>query len=234
MPAAAAHDRHALLRAAQGRLSPGIWRTWSTTGCRAIERKTGYSLALIQKTIAELRKLKPKPGPISTTSMSPNVTPDVFVELATMASITCGLGGRPHAEPAHLQLLQATVMNGRRRSRTRTTSSGRSTAPSGSSSRSSSAATRSRAVAQSIVDYQTEFLNKGPEFIEPLKMQQIADKVGVQSRRSVGPSTTNGSQTPPRYFPLKRFFGGGTVSASGEEVAWDTVRLKLQDVIDHE
>ena len=33
-------------------------------------------------------------------------------------------------------------------------------------------------VAQAIVDHQTEFLNKGPEHIEPLKMQQIADKVG--------------------------------------------------------
>ncbi|HWA98417.1 MAG TPA: RNA polymerase sigma-54 factor, partial [Pirellulales bacterium] len=28
--------------------------------------------------------------------------------------------------------------------------------------------------------------------------------------------------------------GGGTVSAEGEEVAWDTVRLKLQEIIDHE
>ncbi len=37
-----------------------------------------------------------------------------------------------------------------------------------------------------------------------------------------------------RDFSLKRFFVGGTVSADGEEVAWDTVRLKLQEVIDHE
>ena len=34
-------------------------------------------------------------------------------------------------------------------------------------------------VAQAIVDHQTQFLNEGPEAIEPLKMQQIADKVGV-------------------------------------------------------
>src|SRR5690606_16608316 len=34
-------------------------------------------------------------------------------------------------------------------------------------------------VAQAIVDHQTAFLEKGPEHIEPLKMQQIADKVGV-------------------------------------------------------
>ena len=35
-------------------------------------------------------------------------------------------------------------------------------------------------------------------------------------------------------FPLKRFFVGGTVSAAGEEVAWDVVRLKLQEIVDQE
>ena len=34
-------------------------------------------------------------------------------------------------------------------------------------------------VSQAIVDYQTRFLDEGPEAIEPLKMQQIADEVGV-------------------------------------------------------
>jgi RNA polymerase sigma-54 factor len=41
-------------------------------------------------------------------------------------------------------------------------------------------------------------------------------------------------QTPRGIFPLKRFFCGGTVAADGEEVAWDAVRLKLQEIIDHE
>jgi len=41
-------------------------------------------------------------------------------------------------------------------------------------------------------------------------------------------------QTPRGIFPLKRFFVGGTVSSDGEEVAWDTVRLKLQEIIDKE
>jgi RNA polymerase sigma-54 factor len=41
-------------------------------------------------------------------------------------------------------------------------------------------------------------------------------------------------QTPRGIFPLKRFFCGGTTSADGEEVAWDAVRLKLQEIIDAE
>jgi RNA polymerase sigma-54 factor len=89
-------------------------------------------------------------------------------------------------------------------------------------------------VAQAIVDHQTEFLNKGPEHIEPLKMQQIADKVGVHVTTVSRAVDDKWIQTPRGIFPLKKFFGGGTKSAGGEEVAWDAIRLKLQEIIDHE
>ena len=88
-------------------------------------------------------------------------------------------------------------------------------------------------VAQAIVDHQTEFLNKGPEHIEPLKMQQIADKVGVHVT-TVSRAVDDKWVQTPRIFPLKRFFVGGTVSAEGEEVAWDTVRIKLHEIVDGE
>jgi RNA polymerase sigma-54 factor len=89
-------------------------------------------------------------------------------------------------------------------------------------------------VSQAIVDHQIEFLNKGPEAIEPLKMQQIADKVGVHVTTVSRAVDDKWIQTPRGIFPLKRFFVGGTVSADGEEVAWDTVRMKLQEIIDKE
>ena len=89
-------------------------------------------------------------------------------------------------------------------------------------------------MAQAIVDHQVEFLNKGPESIEPLKMQQIADKVGVHVTTVSRAVDDKWVQTPRGIFPLKRFFVGGTVSADGEEVAWDAVRVKLQEIVDHE
>ncbi len=81
-------------------------------------------------------------------------------------------------------------------------------------------------MAQAIVDHQTEFLKNGPESIEPLKMQQIADKVDVHVTTVSRAVDDKWIQTPRGIFPLKRFFCGGTVSAEGEEVAWDAVRLK--------
>lgn len=91
-----------------------------------------------------------------------------------------------------------------------------------------------RKVAQEIIDHQHEFLDKGPEYIQPLKMQQIADRVGVHVTTVSRAVDEKWIQTPRGLFPLKRFFGGGTQSASGEDVAWDTIRIKLQELVDGE
>src|SRR5205807_2878302 len=89
-------------------------------------------------------------------------------------------------------------------------------------------------VAQAIVDHQTAFLDKGPEHIVPLKMQQIADVVGVHVTTVSRAVDDKWVQTPRGVFPLKRFFGGGTQTASGEEVAWETIKQKLLDIIGNE
>jgi RNA polymerase sigma-54 factor len=88
--------------------------------------------------------------------------------------------------------------------------------------------------AQAIVDHQIRFLTEGPEAIEPLKMQQIADRIGMHVTTVSRAVDDKWLQTPRGLYPLRRFFVGGTVSADGDEVAWDAVRLKLQEIIDQE
>jgi len=91
-----------------------------------------------------------------------------------------------------------------------------------------------RKVAQAIVDRQADFLEEGPDHIKPLKMQDIADVVGVHVTtisRAVGDKHI---ETPRGIFPLKRFFGGGTTTSDGEEVAWDIIRIKLKEVVENE
>src|ERR1700756_4247607 len=89
-------------------------------------------------------------------------------------------------------------------------------------------------VTRAIIQHQRAFLDRGPEHIEPLKMQQIADKVGVHVTTVSRAVDDKWVQTPRGIFPLKRFFVGGTVSAGGEEVAWDAVRIKLHEIVDGE
>jgi RNA polymerase sigma-54 factor len=89
-------------------------------------------------------------------------------------------------------------------------------------------------VSQAIVEHQKRFLDEGPEAIEPLKMQQIADKVGVHVTTVSRAVDDKWIQTPRGILPLRRFFVGGTLTEDGEDIAWDTIRIRLQELIDKE
>ena len=41
-------------------------------------------------------------------------------------------------------------------------------------------------------------------------------------------------QTPRGIFPLRMFFSGGKASAGGTDMAWESIRVKLREVIDAE
>lgn len=199
-----------------------------------IEKKTGFSLEHIQELLSEMRKLNPKPGALFTEQHAPTVSPDVYLDVAEGGKYKVRLedGRTPSLfiSPYYRKMLQ----EGRASDQEKEWIKRKLTAAQwlmDSIEQRRSTLTR---VSQAIVDHQTEFLNKGPEFIEPLKMQQIADKVGVHVTTVSRAVDDKWIQTPRGIFPLKRFFGGGTVSADGEEVAWDAVRLKLQEIVDNE
>jgi RNA polymerase sigma-54 factor len=199
-----------------------------------IQRKTGYTLEIIEEALGELRKLNPKPGADFTDVHAPTVTPDVFLDVTDDGKYKVVLEDTRtpslFISPYYRKLLmQGNATDAEKEWIKRKINSAQWLIDSIEQRRS----TLTR-VAQAIVDHQSEFLTKGPEHIEPLKMQQIADKVGVHVTTVSRAVDDKWIQTPRGIFPLKRFFGGGTTSADGEEVAWDTVRLKLQEIIDNE
>jgi len=200
----------------------------------AIARKTGYSIPAIQEAMREMRHLKFNPGADFSSALVPSVTPDIFVERGEDGLYRVRLedGRTPSLfiSPYYRKLLTSGQANDETREYIKQKLNSAQWLIDSIQQRRS---TLTR-VAQAIVDHQTRFLDKGPEAIEPLKMQQIADKVGVHVTTVSRAVDDKWIQTPRGIFPLKRFFCGGTVSAGGEEVAWDTVRLKLQELIDNE
>ena len=199
-----------------------------------IARRTGYSIELIHRALEELRKLSFRPGSEFNEMLAPPVTPDVFVDQAEDGGYSVRLedGRTPSLfiSPYYRKLFQSGEANEETREYIKRKINAAQWLIESIEQRRS---TLTR-VSQAIVDHQTEFLNKGPEAIEPLKMQQIADKVGVHVTTVSRAVDDKWIQTSRGIFPLKRFFCGGTVSADGEEVAWDAVRLKLQEIIDNE
>ena len=199
-----------------------------------INKKTGYSMELIQKILLELRKFNPKPGAEYNSVQAPPVTPDIFVEPDDSGKYQVRLedGRTPNLfiSAYYRQLLQNPETTEEAREYIKRKVNAAQWLIDSIEQRRSTLLK----VSQAIVNHQTEFLNKGPEAIEPLKMQQIADLVGVHVTTVSRAVDDKWIQTPRGIFPLKRFFCGGTVSASGEEVAWDAVRMKLQELIDKE
>jgi RNA polymerase sigma-54 factor len=200
----------------------------------AIHKKTRYSLELIHAALDQLRKLNPKPGASFTAEHVPTVTPDVFLELTEDGKYKVRLeeGHTPnlYISPYYRQrLASGEASEAEKEFIRRKVNSAQWLIESIQQRRSTLAK-----VAQAIVDHQREFLDKGLEFLEPLKMQQIADKVGVHVTTISRAVDDKWIQTPRGIFPLRKFFVGGTTSANGEEVAWDAIRLKLREVIDGE
>ena len=200
----------------------------------AIEKRTGFEIELIQQLWHELRRLNPKPGAIYETEHAPLVVPDVFVNRDDNGKYKVWLEDdrTPRLRISNyyrkrLQSGQATTEE--REYIKRKVNAAQWLIESIEQRR----GTLTR-VAQSIVDFQTRFLDEGPEHIEPLKMQQVADVVGVHVTTVSRAVDDKWIQTPRGLFPLRGFFVGGTTSADGEEIAWDAIRIKLQEVVDAE
>ena len=199
-----------------------------------ISKKTGYSIERIHAIWDELKKLNPHPGSLFRETHVPTVTPDVFVERNDEGKYLVRLEEERTPNLNISSYYRRLLSNAETNEETREYIKRKINAAQwliDSIQQRQSTLTR---VSQAIVDHQTEFLEKGPEAIEPLKMQQIADRVGVHVTTVSRAVDDKWIQTARGLFPLKRFFVGGTVSSDGKEVAYDAVRIKLQEIVDGE
>ena len=199
-----------------------------------IVRKTGLSIEQIEGLREQLHSLQPKPGAVFTRPFVPVVKPDVYVDLQADGSWKVRLEEvdlpNLRISPTYREMLHSPATPAATREYIkRKINAAQWLIESIEQRRSTLLKTT-----QAIVDHQTRFLSDGPEAIEPLKMQQIADRIGMHVTTVSRAVDDKWLQTPRGFFPLRRFFVGGTVSADGDEVAWDTVRGKLQEIIDNE
>lgn len=199
-----------------------------------IKRRTGYSIDRIQEAWNELRKLNPKPAAGFTETLVPAVTPDVMVEKDEngVYQVVVEESRTPRlriSEYYRRRLANGTATPEEKEFIKRKLNSAQWLIDSIEQRRN----TLTR-VAQAIVDVQQRFLEDGPEHIEPLKMQEIADKVGVHVTTVSRAVDDKWIQTPRGILPLRQFFVGGTTRDDGEQIAWDKIRIKLQEVVDNE
>jgi RNA polymerase sigma-54 factor len=89
-------------------------------------------------------------------------------------------------------------------------------------------------VAESIVKHQTEFFEKGPAFIKPMILRDIANDIGMHESTVSRVTTSKYMHTPRGILELKYFFNSGISKTDGDSVASESVKIKIKELVDNE
>lgn len=89
-------------------------------------------------------------------------------------------------------------------------------------------------VTESIVKHQTEFFEKGPGFIKPMILRDIANDIGMHESTVSRVTTNKYVHTPRGIFELKYFFNSGISMTDGDSLASESVKLKIRALVDGE
>ncbi len=86
-------------------------------------------------------------------------------------------------------------------------------------------------IARAVFERQREFLEHGVKALAPLRMQEVADIVGVHISTVSRAVSGKYAQTPRGTFALKFFFTGGTQTESGEVTSQVSIKHRIKELI---
>ena len=197
-----------------------------------IQKRTGADLAAVKEAIDQLRHLDPKPGARFTTESVQYVTPDVRVTRTDDGDFDIRLTDdwvpNVRISKRYVEVAKDKTQDPKTRDWMQNKFRSAHWLIDAIEQRRNTLIKVTRA----IINHQRAFLDKGPEFIQPLKMDEIAKLVGVHVTTVSRAVDDKWAETPRGVFPLKRFFGGGTVNKdTGEGVAWERIKQQLLEII---
>ncbi|MDX2019831.1 MAG: RNA polymerase factor sigma-54 [Deltaproteobacteria bacterium] len=89
-------------------------------------------------------------------------------------------------------------------------------------------------VAESILKFQREFFEKGPAFLRPLILRDVAEDIGMHESTVSRVTTNKYIHTPQGIFELKYFFNSGIARSDGDDLASEAVKLKIKQIVGSE
>ncbi len=198
-----------------------------------MEREIGRSLDEIKAAVGAVCMLHPAPGRLYDNEVVPLVVPDVHVELIDgRYSIRLDEKGMPRLRIS--TLYHDMLDEGQGGKETKQFLSKKI----GSARWLIEAIQQRRRtilrVSKEIVGSQKEFFDHGLSHLRPLKMQEVADVLGMHVATVSRAIRHKYMQTPRGLFPMKFFFTGGTRSAEGEMQAWDAVKQRINEIVEKE
>jgi RNA polymerase sigma-54 factor len=86
-------------------------------------------------------------------------------------------------------------------------------------------------VMEAIIEEQKEFFEKGPAFLKPLIMDDIARKVDMNVATISRVSSGKYVQTPLGVYEIKYFFNSGIANEDGEDLSKRSVKQRIEEII---
>ncbi len=89
-------------------------------------------------------------------------------------------------------------------------------------------------VTESIVKHQRDFFDKGPAFLKPMILRDIANDIGMHESTVSRVTSSKYAHTPQGIFELKYFFNSGISNEDGDSLASEAVKLRIRDMVGKE
>ncbi len=205
----------------------------------AIARATGRDVAELKEAVHALRKLNAHPGYLVSGWDVPRITPDVIVEETDdgqgdvdgyRVRLARGNVPRLRISETYRKMLQESRNDKNAREFLRKNIESAHALIDAIAYRKG----RLLEVAKQVVRRQRAFFEKGPTGLKVLRMSELADKLGCDPSTISRTVAEKYIQTPRGILPLRSFFTGGTESNDGKATSWDSVKARVQELVEAE
>ncbi len=89
-------------------------------------------------------------------------------------------------------------------------------------------------VIEKIVDEQTEFFNHGSAYINPLRLKDVADALGIHESTVSRITSRKYIQCPQGVIELKKLFSRSVRSSNGKKFSLERVKLMIKEIVNEE
>lgn len=198
-----------------------------------IAKATGHTIEDVKQALEAIRALDPTPGADQEGTPAAAILPDVVVEEVDGAwdvRLTRQRTPELSINPAYKQLLlKARQGDGVQEWVKKRLESARWFIDAISQRQSTL-----QRIANCIFERQREFLEKGVRGLKPLRMQEVADEVGVHISTVSRAVSGKYAQTPRGTRALKFFFTGGTRKESGGVTSQASIKQRIKELVEQE
>ncbi|TDI19462.1 MAG: RNA polymerase factor sigma-54 [Acidobacteria bacterium] len=199
-----------------------------------IARRMDMSVEDLKHHIDVIRQLDPKPGSRYNTTASQYVIPDVHVvKVDDRYVVVLNDDGMPQLRisPVYRKLLDKKNQNSEE---TRTYVKEKFRSALWLIKSVDQRQKTIHKVATSIITFQTEFLDRGIEYLRPLVLRDVANDIGMHESTVSRVVNNKYMHTPQGVFEMKYFFHSGISSAYGESVSSVTIKQRIRKIIEEE